>query len=97
MTGEEKAMLLAFLKVDLGITASIYDARLTQLVEVAYDQIRAEGATTLSAQNLTDQQLIVMYAGWLWRRRDSMSGMPRMIRYAINNRVFSEKMGGSNG
>ena len=33
-----------------------------------------------------------MYAGWLWRRRDTMEGMPRMLRWALNNKVFSGKM-----
>lgn len=94
MTASQKAALLAVLKIDLGIVATIYDERLGQLLDVSFEQIKAEGARSLSADVLADQQLIVMYAGWLWRRRDSMSGMPRMLRYAINNRVFSEKMVG---
>jgi hypothetical protein len=36
--------------------------------------------------------LVVMYAAWLWRKRDNMEGMPRMLRYALNNRIFQEKM-----
>ena len=36
-------------------------------------------------------QLIVMYAAWLWRKRDGMDAMPMMLRRALNNRVFGEK------
>lgn len=80
------------LKTDLGIlNATAYDARFTQLLTVAEQAIIAEGASTLDASDAVDAQLIVMYAAWLWRRRDNMEGMPRMLRLALNNRVFAEK------
>ena len=92
MTDEQ---LLTMLKIDIGFTSSgatKIDTRLTQLLQAAEKYIIAEGATTLNRSNIDDAQLIVMYAAWLWRRRDTQDGMPRMIRYAINNRVFAEKM-----
>ena len=83
--------MLTMLKTDLGIrTSTAYDARLTQLLTAAESAIRNEGASTLDASDPLDAQLIVMYAAWLWRRRDEMSGMPRMLRLALNNRVFTE-------
>lgn len=83
--------LLTMLKTDLGIrTATAYDVRLLQLLASAKAAIIKEGATTISEYAPDDAQLIVMYAAWLWRRRDSMEGMPRMLRLALNNRVFSE-------
>lgn len=92
MTDEQ---LLTMLKIDIGFTSSgatKIDTRLTQLLQAAEKYIIAEGATTLNRNNIDDAQLIVMYAAWLWRKRDTQDGMPRMIRYAINNRVFAEKM-----
>ena len=83
--------LLAMLKVDLGITTTAYDPRLTQYIESAIRQIRREGAV-LDLSEVDDMQLVVMYAAWTWRRRDSGEGMPRMLRYQLNNRIFSEKM-----
>lgn len=84
-------MLLTMLKTDLGIrTATAYDERLRQLLISAKTAIINEGATSISEYAPDDAQLIVMYAAWLWRRRDSMDGMPRMLRWALNNRVFSE-------
>ena len=89
--------MLTMLKTDLGIIASTaYDARLTQLLTAAEAAIRKEGASTLDASDPLDQQLIVMYAAWLWRRRDEMAGMPRMLRLALNNRVFGEAAGSDN-
>ena len=52
----------------------------------------AEEGVTLDTNDIGDMQIIVMYAAWMWRRRDTMEGMPRMLRYALNNRVFAEKM-----
>ena len=82
--------MLEMLKIDLGITGNDFNARLNQYIETAQEQIAQTGITLTNSA--ADQQLTVMYAAWLWRKRDSMSGMPRMLKYAINNRLFSEKM-----
>ena len=87
------ADLLTALKVDLGIVGTGYDSRLTQVVSAAQEAIAREGAE-LDLSKFEDCQIVIMYAGWLWRRRDSMEGMPRMLRWALNNKVFSGKMGG---
>lgn len=89
--------LLTMLKVDLGFISNgetRIDTRLAQLLKIAEAEIKKEGATTLDKAQIDDAQLIVMYAAWLWRKRDTQEDMPRMVRYALNNRVFSEKMGG---
>lgn len=85
------ADLLSAVKVDIGIMATAYDNRLNQYIKSAYKAITIEGVA-LDATDDLDKQLVVMYAAWLWRRRDSGEGMPRMIRYALNNRLFSQKM-----
>ena len=33
-------------------------------------------------------------AAWLWRRRDSGEGMPRMLRYTLNNRIIGHVTAG---
>lgn len=81
--------MLTLLKIDLGITVSAYDERLEALLETARQMIAREGITLTDSAE--DQQLVVAYASWLWRRRDSGAGMPRMLRYLLNNRLFSEK------
>lgn len=83
-------MLLEALKIDLGITTTAYDERLEQYLSSAQAQIEREGITL--TDSVDDMQIIVMYAAWMWRRRDGMEGMPRMLRYALNNRLFSQKM-----
>ena len=87
--------MLTMLKTDLGIrTTTAYDARLGQLLTAAQAAIVKEGASTLDASDPLDQQLIVMYAAWLWRRRDDMPGMPQGLRLALNNRVYGQAAGG---
>lgn len=83
--------ILTALKFDLGITTTAYDNRLMQIISSARSLITREGVTL--QDNAEDNQLVIMYAAWLWRRRDSGEGMPRMIRWALNNRVFAEHMG----
>lgn len=83
--------LLEQLKVDLGIVTDAYDNRLTQYLSAAKDQIEREGAT-LDNSSISDNMLVVMYAAWMWRKRDTGEGMPRMLRYQLNNRIFKEKV-----
>lgn len=83
--------LLAMLKVDLGISTTAYDTRLTQYINSAKEMIGTEGIT-LNTTDLEDAQLVVMYAGWLWRKRNNGDAMPRMLRWTLNNRLFAEKM-----
>lgn len=95
MEEERLKAALAMLKVDLGIVSEAYDERLRQYIQTAAAQITKEGVTLYGT--LPDLQLVVMYAAWMWRRRDSMEGMPRMLRYQLNNRIFTERMGDSYG
>ena len=83
--------LLSSLKIDIGMTTNAYDERLIQYLRGSYEAITEEGIN-LDATSMKDQQLVILYSAWMWRRRDNGEGMPRMIRYALNNRLFSQKM-----
>lgn len=83
--------LLEMLKVDLGITTTAYDDRLALYIENAQMEIAREGVL-LDMTAVSDMQLVVMYAAWMWRKRADGAGMPRMLRYALNNRLFSQKV-----
>lgn len=85
------ATLLPSLKIDLGITATDYDERLTAYIQNAQTEIQREGITL--DDSIGDNYLTIMYAAWTWRKRTTGEGMPRMLRYALNNRLFSEKAG----
>lgn len=98
--------LLEMLKANLEKRNSINDAYLTQLIELSKTEIVREGIT-LSDDNYTvdEANLIVMYAAYLYRRRVGTSegyssaalnpqGMPYMLRYALNNMLFAQKMRG---
>ena len=88
--------MLDMLKIDLGIKGTTaYDDRLIQYLNYSRQEIQGKGVT-LNASDVRDQQLIVMYAAWLWRRRKTGEGMPRMVRYALNNRLIG-RVGGGGG
>ena len=92
MTDAQITTILSALKVDLGIMISTsYDERLKQIIQASFKAIVREGVQTLNADDIEDIELIVMYASWLWRKRDTGEGMPRMLRWQLNNRVMSEK------
>ena len=87
----EQQMLDA-LKISLGIVTSAYDERLLWVLRSAKTQIIREGATTIDPEkSYDDAQTVIMYADWMWRKRDTGDGMPRMLRWRLNNRVMQEK------
>lgn len=88
----DAGQLLEMLKIDLGITTTAYDTRLAEYIASAQAEITRQGASL--TDSVGDMQLVVMYAAWMWRRRDTGEGMPRMIRYALNNRIFQGKING---
>lgn len=83
--------MIDMLRTDLGITTNKYDVRLYQYIESAQKMIKTEGIT-IDDTDPQDQQIVVSYAAWMWRRRDTMEGMPRMLRWQLNNRLMSQKM-----
>ena len=82
--------LLLFLKIDLGINRDTYDARLTSDLKTAQAEIEREGITLGDSSD--DIDLVVMYAAWLWNKRRTGEGMPRMLRYLLNNHLFAQKV-----
>ena len=86
-------VMLGMLKIDLGISTTAYDSRLGQYITSAQVEVSREGVSFPETLTLDDMQLIVMYAAWMWKRRESGDGMPRMVRYLLNNRIVAQKMG----
>ena len=88
------AEILTLLQVDLG---EMYPSEqrkvyLNQAISAAKSFISREGvALTASVE---DGQLVEMYAAYLVRKRATEEAMPRMLRWALNNRLFSQKAGG---
>ena len=95
--------ILTVLKTDLQISAKQYDAYLTNIITLAKAAIEREGIVlkTESCTGATkeepnyiveDAMLIEMYAAYLYRKRkEENTAMPRMLRYELNTRIFSQK------
>lgn len=83
--------LLTMVKANLAITSAVWNTYLEQLVQVARKEITREGIT-LDDEAIDDCNLVVMYASYLYRKRtEDSAAMPRMLRYALNNRLLAEK------
>ena len=82
--------ILSILKIDLKISANSYDTYLERLISLASSAISAEGIS-LDQDNINDNMLIAQYAAWLYRKRDEDVGLPRYLRWQLNNRLISEK------
>jgi len=80
--------LLKLLKIDLGISATIYDERLTDRLKVAVQRLEALGIALNESEQ--DRDLVLMYAAYLWRCRVTQAPMGRMLQLAINNRLFGQ-------
>lgn len=88
------ANVLPLLQVDLGELYPTEDRKnyLSQVVDAAIAFITREGITL--EDTVEDLQLVEVYAAYLVRKRNTTEAMPRMLRWALNNRLFSQKSGG---
>lgn len=87
------AEILTMTKANLEIIPenTLQDAYLAQLVTAAQQMITREGVTLTNS--IEDGSLVAMYAAYLYRKRaEDNPVMPRMLRWALNNRVFAEKV-----
>lgn len=86
--------ILEMLKANLQLVNALQDSYLSSLITAAREMITREGITL--TDTIEDGNLVVMYAAYLYRKRaDDAPVMPRMLRYALNNRLFSQKVSAS--
>lgn len=85
---------MPLLQVDLGELYPTDERKnyLSQVIDAAFAFIAREGITL--EDTVEDLQLVEMYAAYLVRKRNTTEAMPRMLRWALNNRLFSQKSGG---
>lgn len=90
------AEILTLLQVDLGemYPSQQRQAYLNQTISAAQAFIAREGINL--TDSVEDGQLVEMYAAYLVRKRDDDPGMPRMLRWTLNNRLFSQKASDTN-
>ena len=98
--------LLQMLKANLEKRNSLGDDYLAQLIQAAKTEITREGIVLSDdAYSFDEANVIVMYAAYLYNMRRPVEdgyrtdalypqGMPYMLRYALNNVLFAQKMGG---
>jgi hypothetical protein len=88
MTEQE---ILVLVKQNLSIMHTAQDEYLASLITTSESSIKEDGIT-LDLGDAKDVNLVVMYTAYLFRKRaEDNPVMPRMLRYALNNRLFSEK------
>lgn len=98
-----KEFLMQILISDLDMICITNDRRilLDHLVESSKAYMRTAGINVADGTEehpftREDADLIRMYAGYLYRKRTIGEEMPRMLRLALNNRLFSQKARGEN-
>lgn len=87
------AELLQLLKTSLHEPNASPDRTLylTAMLKTAKSFLQSEGVTIEGTDySIEDASLIVMYAEFLITKRQTSEGMPRYLRWAINNRLFGQ-------
>ena len=87
----EVSTVLSLLQVDLGELHPSEQrlAYLTQVIRAAQSFMEREGISL--NDSVEDLQLVELYAAYLVRKRATQEAMPRMLRWALNNRLFNQK------
>lgn len=92
-----KSELLQILQANLDLLTldSTRQNQLEFLIDTAVKLIAREGVTLTDPYTSEDANLIVMYAAYLFRKRATDEPMPRMLRWALNNRIFGRGADGT--
>ena len=91
--------ILKRLKQSLPLTSTAYDDLLNGLIKRATTALQMAN-TGINDKTLTadDEELIIMYAAWLWRTNKQPDlQMPPALRLAINDRKVYVSTGGGSG
>ena len=81
---------LVLLKGDLQMQTTANDDYLKQLIDAAADLIEREGIVLEDTLECNMSQ--IHYAAYLFRKRSSAdTGMPRFLRYELNNLLMHQK------
>ena len=88
--------MLSMIKTDLRLSTDAYDARLGQFLESAKAEITREGYIFPETLTVEEMQIVCLKAEIAWKsaRGEITTDMQRMLRYKLNNLIFSQKMGG---
>ena len=82
--------ILTILKTDIQVSSSALDTYLSNIITAARGYIAKEGIVL--ADTIEDGMLVEMYAAYMYRRRrEENATMPRMLRWALNNRLMSQR------
>lgn len=81
---------LGLLKASLGFFDSALESSmekyLAQLIDTAEKRLSGECKILVTAGDINDEQLLAMYADWLYSKRKTGAGKPEMLRESIRNR-----------
>ena len=77
------------LKINLMISTDAYDNYLKATIKAANGFISDQGINL--DDSAEDSMLVVMYAAYLYAKRNENTPMPRSLRWALNNRLMHEK------
>jgi len=89
MNAESIATCLSLFKLDLGITHNLRDSFFSNLIQSTISELEGMGVD-LSSSTVEDIQLTVDYSSWMYRKRDQDVGLPRRLKFKINNRVIQK-------
>lgn len=87
--------ILTIAKTSLQLSSNAYDSLLWSSLQMARAAVEREGVTLTNSEE--DNMLLAMYTAYLFSKRRDNAPMPRALRYALNNRLFSEKGAVPNG
>ena len=92
----DKADLLKMTKVNLDLLflTPEKEEQLKFLIDTAIELIAREGVTLSEPDSNEEADLVIMYASYLYRKRATDEPMPRMLRWALNNKLFGRERDG---
>lgn len=82
--------ILELVKIDLGITHTKRDKYFTALIEAAKEELDRKGCN-INVDAVDDQMLVVDYACWTYRKRQTNEVLPQNLLLRIRNRIIRRR------
>ena len=81
----DTSLILSLVKARLGISGTVRDTYLTEIVKSVISELEDEKGLLLDGSNSNHLMFVVDYATWRYQSRDSAEAMPRHLQFRLHN------------
>ncbi|WP_186578048.1 hypothetical protein [Aquibacillus kalidii] len=92
----DESTILELVKCRLGISSTVRDTYLTQIIKGILVELEDEKGLVLDSASPYHLMVVVDYSTWRYQNKDSAAGLPRHLQFRLHN-LMIHLGGGTSG